>query len=81
MKRNATAASDTLVTINFQNEYESTVSTSTNAAITVCFNPRGYAFARGSTCGSSMTTDTLVFTHATQTSRAIVKPLGQVQKI
>ena len=72
---------DTLLTINFQNEYESTVSSSANTTVTVCYSPRGFAFARGSSCSSSVTTDTLTFTHAMYTSRAVVKPLGQVEKL
>ena len=81
VKRNPTTAADTTLTIHFQNEYDAAVSTSANALITVCFNPRGYAFARGTTCGSSVTTDTLTFTHASYTSQAVLKPLGQVQKL
>ena len=78
VRRNTT---DTLLTINFQSQYEATVSTSANTTITVCYNPRGYAFARGSSCATSVTTDTLTFTHAAYTSRAVLKPLGQVQKL
>jgi prepilin-type N-terminal cleavage/methylation domain-containing protein len=81
VKRNPTLATDTTVTINFSTEYETLVSSSSNATVTVCFNPRGYAFARGTACNTSVTTDTLTFTHATYTSRAVVKPLGQVQKL
>jgi len=82
VRRGGSTAADTLVTVNFQTQYDAMLSSSTNSTVTVCFNPRGYAFARGTSCGSSVTSDTLTFTHATSyTSRAIVKPLGQVQKL
>ena len=80
VKRNATLASDTLLTINFATEYdESLVETSTSAKITLCYNPRGYAFACDGTY-SPTSNVTVTFTHAGNTSSATVKPLGQISR-
>jgi prepilin-type N-terminal cleavage/methylation domain-containing protein len=79
VRRNPTVASDTLLTINFSTEYEATLSTSDNAVITLCYNPRGYAFSCDVTSPSSNVDVT--FTHATYTSIARVKPLGQIERL
>ena len=81
VRRGGTLASDTLLTINFQTQYDAQVSSSPNSAVNVCYNPRGFAFARGPACNVSFVTDTVTFTHSTYTSRAIVKPLGRVEKL
>ena len=79
VKRNATMASDTLLTINFESEYESEMSTAANSLITVCFNSRGYAF---NCSGNSPTANVdVTFTHASYTSIARLKPMGQASRL
>ena len=81
VRRGGSTAADTLLTINFQTQYEATVASSPNSAVNVCYNPRGYAFARGPACNIAFVTDTVTFTHSNYTSRAVVRPLGRVQKL
>lgn len=72
-------STDTLYTVNFQTEHESTVSTASNAVITVCFNPRGFATV---SCNVNVGSNVdVTFTHGGYTSAARVKPLGQVERL
>jgi prepilin-type N-terminal cleavage/methylation domain-containing protein len=84
VKRNATLASDTLVTVNFQTEYDKvTLSTPTNTKLTLCFNPRGYTIT-GTNCTASNTpagNTEVTFTRGRYTSVARVRPLGQVDRL
>jgi prepilin-type N-terminal cleavage/methylation domain-containing protein len=77
-KQNPSASSDTLLTINFQTEYEATTSTPTNSTIALCYNPRGYAFSCSANSPSSNIEVT--FTHASYTAKARVKPMGQMDR-
>ena len=82
VKRGATVASDTFLTINFQTQYEATVSTSANTTITVCYNPKGYANTSCTAGSGTVPTANvdITFTHANYTSVARLKPLGQVTR-
>lgn len=78
-RRNPTSAADTLMTIDFTNsEFNSTVATPSNAVLTVCYSPRGYAYAA---TGCNSTTVDVTFTHGVYTASARVKPLGQVERL
>lgn len=79
VKRNPTLPSDTLLTVNFSIGYEATVSTASNNRITLCYNPRGYAFQ----CSANSPTSSVevTFTNATYTSAARIKPMGQIQRL
>lgn len=79
VRRNPTAASDTVETMNFSSVYGATLSTAANTTITVCYSPRGYAF---SCSGQSPATNVdVTFTHADKTAVARVKPLGQIERL
>ncbi|MGQ0815926.1 MAG: pilus assembly FimT family protein [Gemmatimonadota bacterium] len=76
IQRGAASATDSVV---FSSEFGATVSTAGNAAITLCYSPRGYAF---SCAVSSPTTDVdVTFTHNDKTAVARVRPLGQIERI
>lgn len=79
VRRNPTAASDTLLTIDFEDEFQSTISTTANTTMTICYSPRGYAYQ----CDASSPTGTVdvTFTHGVYTAQARVKLLGQVQRL
>lgn len=83
VKKGGSTAADTLLTINFQTEYESTVSTSANSVITVCYNPKGYANTSCSGVTGTVPTANVdvTFTNASYTSSARLKPLGQVERL
>lgn len=79
VRRNATTAADTLTTIDFSgSEFNSTVTTPSNALMTVCYSPRGYAY-NGTGCNTG--TVDVTFTHGVYTAAARVKPLGQVERL
>jgi prepilin-type N-terminal cleavage/methylation domain-containing protein len=83
VRRGGSAAADTLTTVNFVSEYESTtMSTAANTVITVCYNPRGYASTCTGGSGSSPTNNVdVTFTNGSYTSSARLKPLGQVERL
>lgn len=71
-------ASDTVETVSLADQYATTVSTTANTKITLCYGPRGYAF----TCTGSPTSNVdVTFTHIDRTARARVKPLGQIERL
>jgi prepilin-type N-terminal cleavage/methylation domain-containing protein len=79
VRRNPTVAADTLQMVDFTTEYASTITTSTNNTVTVCFNSRGYAWA---CAGTSPTSNVdVTFSHAQRIASARVKPLGQMQRL
>lgn len=79
VRRGGSTAADTLVTVNFQTEWASTMATSSNNPVTLCFGPRGYAY----NCHANSPTNNVdvTFTHATYTSQARVKVLGTVERL
>ena len=78
VKRNATAAADTAQVVDFQAEFGSDVSTGTGAAITICYNTRGYAWACDA---ASPTSDEWVsFKTGRESARARIRPLGQIER-
>ena len=79
VRRGGAAAADTLETLNFSDRYGSTVSTSANSRITVCYSPRGYAFDCGAE-SPDVNTD-ITFTHVDKSAVARVKPLGQIERL
>jgi prepilin-type N-terminal cleavage/methylation domain-containing protein len=83
VRRGGSAASDTLTTVDFVNEYDqTTMSTAANSVITVCYSPRGYASTCTGGSGTSPTANVdVTFTHGTATSSARLKPLGQVERL
>lgn len=72
-------ASDTVETVNLSNQYATTVSTTANTKITLCYGPRGYAFSCGG--GSPTGAVDVTFSHINRTARARVKPLGQIERL
>ena len=79
VRRNAgtALASDTLEKIDFENEQD--VQVTAPARITLCYNPRGYAF-RCSTDSPAAAVN-VTFTHAGKSAVARVRPLGQVDRL
>ena len=79
VRRGATLPTDTLLTVDYPTEFAATITTRTNTLITICYNPRGYAAA----CLGSSPTDTtrIVFEHAARRAMALVRPLGQVERM
>ncbi len=72
-------ASDTLEKVNFSSEQTVTISTTANTQITVCYNPRGYAFScSGNSPGANVD---VTFTHIDRNAVARVKPLGQIERL
>lgn len=72
-------ATDTLETTDFSTKWNSQVSTATNARITVCYGPRGYAFS--CSANSPAANVDVTFTHASKTATARIKPLGQIERL
>lgn len=80
VRRGGTLANDTLQMVHYPTEYGSAVTTVANTKITVCYNPRGYAWECSP--GNSPTTDVnITFEHAARSAVARVKPLGQVERL
>ena len=79
VRRNPTVAADTVQMVDFTTEFASTITTSTNATVTICFNSRGYAWA----CSGNSPAGNVdvTFSHAQRTSSARVKVLGQMQRL
>ncbi|HEX6559196.1 MAG TPA: GspH/FimT family pseudopilin [Longimicrobiales bacterium] len=77
-KRNPTVTSDTIVSLNFSTQFQSQVSTASNNVLTICYSPRGYAY---DCTGGGTNTVEVTFTHGVYTSKARVKPLGQVERL
>lgn len=78
IKRNPTSAADTAQVVDFQGEFDATVSTSTGSVVTICYNTRGYAWACDA---ASPTTDVIVsFETGRETATARVRPLGQIER-
>jgi prepilin-type N-terminal cleavage/methylation domain-containing protein len=74
----AAVATDTLEAINFATVHSSTISTTANTVIILCYSPRGFAI----TCASSPNANVdVTFTHSDKTAVARVKPLGQIERI
>ena len=71
-------ASDTLEKVNFSTERAVTLSTGANTKITLCYNPRGYAFP---CTGSPSSNIEVTFTHIGKIATARVKPLGQIERL
>ena len=79
VRRNPSVAADTLQMVNFSTEHGTTITTSTNNTVSICFNSRGYAWSCAA--GSPSAPVTVTFSHALRTSSARVKPLGQMQRL
>lgn len=78
VRRNPTTPADTAQVVDFGAEFDATVSTATNAVITICYNTRGYAWACDA---ASPTADELVkFEAGRQSAVARVRPLGQIER-
>jgi type IV fimbrial biogenesis protein FimT len=72
-------ASDTLEKTNFGTEQSVTLSTTSNNRLTLCYSPRGYAFTcSGNSPGSNQN---VTFLHAGKSAIAVVKPLGQIERL
>jgi hypothetical protein len=71
-------ASDTLEKVRFDTE-RSVQITGSGPKVTVCYNPRGYAFVCST--GSPTTNVDVTFSHAGKSAIARVKPLGQVERL
>lgn len=78
VKRNPTSAADTAQVVDFAVEYQATVTSSTGSGITLCYNPRGYAWD----CDTdSPDADVQVtFQAGPRTAVARVRPLGQIER-
>jgi prepilin-type N-terminal cleavage/methylation domain-containing protein len=63
--------------VTFSTEFETTLTTSTNNTVIICYTPRGYALI---SCGGNNNID-VTFTHRDKESVARVKPLGQIERI
>jgi len=72
-RRGAAIAQDS---VTFSSEFHSTVTTSTNALVTICYTPRGYALT---SCNANNVDVT--FTHADKSAVARIKPLGQIERL
>ncbi len=70
-------ASDTLEKVDFAAE-KSVQITGISTQLTVCYNPRGYAF--GCSANSPSTNQNVIFSHAGKSATAVVKPLGQIER-
>jgi prepilin-type N-terminal cleavage/methylation domain-containing protein len=79
VKRNPTLATDTLQVVHYPTEYQATVSAGLSTVITLCYNPRGYAW--DCAAGSPAADVDITFTNAGRNAIARVKPLGQVERI
>jgi len=79
VKRNGTLATDTLQTVSYPSEFKATAATSTNAKITLCYNPRGYAWACDATFSPTFDVS-VTFQFASRSAVALVRPLGQVER-
>jgi prepilin-type N-terminal cleavage/methylation domain-containing protein len=77
IQRGGAAAQDSVM---FETEFKTTLSTSANTTIIICYTPRGYAF---SSCNANSPTANVdvTFTHMDKTAVARVKPLGQIERI
>lgn len=73
-------ASDTIQTVNFSNEFNSTISTAANTTITLCYNTRAYAWRCNASQSPTGNTD-VTFTHGNKTAVARVKELGQIERL
>ena len=71
-------ASDTLEKVNFLTE-QSVELSGTATQVTLCYNPRGYAF--GCSGNSPSTNQSVVFSHAGKSATAVLKPLGQIERL
>ena len=80
VKRNATLATDTLQTVHYPTEFGARVTTSTSAKVTLCYNPRGYAWRCDLTFSPNADVP-ITFAHGGKSAVARVKPLGQVERI
>jgi prepilin-type N-terminal cleavage/methylation domain-containing protein len=70
-------ASDTLEKVDFLADQG--VELVGSAQVTLCYNPRGYAF--GCNANSPSTNQSVVFSHAGKSATAVMKPLGQIERL
>jgi prepilin-type N-terminal cleavage/methylation domain-containing protein len=75
----AAQAQDTIQTIAYASEYGATVSTAANTRITLCYNPRGYAWRCDATYSPATNVD-VTFEQAGNSVVARVKVLGQIER-
>lgn len=79
VRRNATVASDTVQTVDFSTEFNTTISTAANSVITVCYSPRGFAYSCSANSPAANTDVT--FTHTDKTAVARIRVLGQITRL
>jgi prepilin-type N-terminal cleavage/methylation domain-containing protein len=73
-------AQDTLQKVDYPSEFGATVSTAANTRVTLCYNPRGYAW-RCNTSYSPSTNVDITFTQGATSAAARAKVLGQVERL
>lgn len=75
----AAIAADTVQTVDYDGEFDATISTGTDARITMCYNPRGYAW--GCSADSPTVNTDITFAQVGQSAIARLKVLGQVERL
>ncbi len=68
-----TAAGDTIDRLDFRGDYGASVTTSTGAAVSICYTPRGFADCPASDVDATFRT-------GADSASLRVRPLGQVEK-
>lgn len=74
-------STDTVARLDYTGEFQADVRLArTSGTLTLCYTPRGYARP---TCGSASATlpDTASFARGPYTARAVIQPLGQVERL
>lgn len=76
----AATAADTIQQAYFDDEHNANVSTAANSRITICYNPRAYAWRCHLTQSPTANTD-VTFTAANRTSMAQIRVLGHIERL